>query len=178
MRYTIDAIPTKYKGRNFRSRLEAKWAAFFDLCEWKYEYEPLDLNGWFPDFALYGDKGNMILVEVKPVTKFPDDVAQRIQVAASGFGSELLILGQGPFRSDSNYWCIGWLNEDGWEEANWGVWKGSRTAGFCHSINSFEDRMSGIHDGDHFDTEMINPETIWANAGNIVQWQHSESDIS
>ena len=35
MDYTIDSIPTVYKGRNYRSRLEAKWAAFFDLCGWQ-----------------------------------------------------------------------------------------------------------------------------------------------
>jgi len=31
--YTIPAIPTRYNGVNFRSRLEAKWAAFFDLLD-------------------------------------------------------------------------------------------------------------------------------------------------
>lgn len=43
--YTVPAIPTKYNGINFRSRLEAKWAAFFDLLEWNWEYEPCDFNG-------------------------------------------------------------------------------------------------------------------------------------
>ena len=52
MDYTIKSIPTVYKGGNYRSRLEARWAAFFDLCEWDYEYEPVDLDGWFPDFRL------------------------------------------------------------------------------------------------------------------------------
>ena len=62
--YTIPAKPTKYKGRLYRSRLEARWAAFFDLLQWDYEYEPFDLNGWSPDFII---KGNIeVLVEVKP----------------------------------------------------------------------------------------------------------------
>ena len=30
--YQIAAIPTLYRGRQYRSRLEAKWAAFFDLA--------------------------------------------------------------------------------------------------------------------------------------------------
>ena len=34
MNYTIKAIPTTYAGVRFRSRLEARWAAFFDLCGW------------------------------------------------------------------------------------------------------------------------------------------------
>jgi hypothetical protein len=31
---------TRYNGVNFRSRLEAKWAAFFDLAGWSWEYQP------------------------------------------------------------------------------------------------------------------------------------------
>lgn len=60
------AIPTVYKGVHMRSRLEARWAAFFDLCGWQWEYEPFDLNGWIPDFMLRGAKTNT-LVEVKPL---------------------------------------------------------------------------------------------------------------
>lgn len=67
MDYTIKAIPTTYKGIEFRSRLEAKWAAFFDLCGWRWEYEPCDFDGWIPDFQLYlGAKSPF--VEVKPIS--------------------------------------------------------------------------------------------------------------
>ena len=50
-------IPTKYKGCLFRSRLEARWAVFFDALQLKWQYEPegFDLkNGaWYlPDFRL------------------------------------------------------------------------------------------------------------------------------
>jgi len=36
---TITAIPTEYAGCTFRSRLEARWAVFFDAMriEWQYE---------------------------------------------------------------------------------------------------------------------------------------------
>lgn len=61
------AIPTFYKGVRFRSRLEARWAAFFDIAGWPWEYEPVDLDGWIPDFILTGRKGNKILVEIKPI---------------------------------------------------------------------------------------------------------------
>jgi hypothetical protein len=36
----IKAIETKYNGYHFRSRLEARWAVFFDTLGIKYEYEP------------------------------------------------------------------------------------------------------------------------------------------
>ena len=66
MNYTIKAIPTTYAGVRFRSRLEARWAAFFDLCGWSWDYEPIDLDGWAPDFILKFPIAD-IYVEVKPV---------------------------------------------------------------------------------------------------------------
>jgi hypothetical protein len=48
------AIVTVYKGYRFRSRLEARWAVFFDALgvRWEYEVEGYDLSGiWYlPDF--------------------------------------------------------------------------------------------------------------------------------
>lgn len=35
----IKAIETKYKGYRFRSRLEARWAVFFDALGVRWEYE-------------------------------------------------------------------------------------------------------------------------------------------
>lgn len=37
---SIKPIETKYNGYRFRSRLEARWAIFFDSIEIAYEYEP------------------------------------------------------------------------------------------------------------------------------------------
>ena len=46
----IKAIETQYKGYRFRSRLEARWAVFFDALQvrWDYELEGFDLGemGW------------------------------------------------------------------------------------------------------------------------------------
>lgn len=57
-------IPTRYAGVQFRSRLEAKWAAFFDLLEWPWTYEPFDLVGYIPDFILNFEH-IPVLIEVK-----------------------------------------------------------------------------------------------------------------
>lgn len=35
----VRAIPTRYKGYHFRSRLEARWAVFFDAIGLEYQYE-------------------------------------------------------------------------------------------------------------------------------------------
>ena len=52
----IKAIPTSYKGVQFRSKCEARWAEYFDSLgiRWMYEPEGMDLNGlWYlPDFWL------------------------------------------------------------------------------------------------------------------------------
>jgi hypothetical protein len=39
---TRSGIPTTYRNTTFRSRLEARWAAFFDLVDWSWVYEPFE----------------------------------------------------------------------------------------------------------------------------------------
>lgn len=74
----IKAIETEYNGYKFRSRLEARWAVFFDACGIKYEYEPegYEMDGirYLPDFRL-SDISNLegdLFVEVKGVLKDND----------------------------------------------------------------------------------------------------------
>lgn len=55
----IRAIPTRYAGVLFRSRLEARWAVFFDAAgiSWTYEPERVALTGrstYLPDFCTNG----------------------------------------------------------------------------------------------------------------------------
>jgi hypothetical protein len=82
-------IPTLYRGVQYRSRLEAKWAAMFDLLGWEYQYEPFDLEGWIPDFLLTRAK---VLIEVKPVTTLPLDIQTEITLTTPK-DYEALILG-------------------------------------------------------------------------------------
>ena len=65
----IKPIETSYNGYRFRSRLEARWAVFFDTLgiEYEYEKEGYDLGdaGWYlPDFWLPQVR---MWAEVKPV---------------------------------------------------------------------------------------------------------------
>ena len=110
MDYTIKAIPTEYNSVVFRSRLEAKWAAFFDLCNWSWEYEPFDIEGWVPDFIIRG-KNNNLLVEVKPLTWSNNEKENYFKLFESRvveklFHSnreEVLLLGAYPI-GDDNFW--------------------------------------------------------------------------
>lgn len=87
----MKAIETEYKGYKFRSRLEARWAVFFDACGVKWEYEPegFDLGDgvyYLPDFLLHNVhdrngkgapfdlyvevKGQMTAEDAKKIRKF------------------------------------------------------------------------------------------------------------
>jgi hypothetical protein len=53
---SIRAIETRYAGCRFRSRLEARWAVFFDTLGVEWEYEPqgfkIGTSYYLPDFLL------------------------------------------------------------------------------------------------------------------------------
>ena len=69
----IQSLPAFYAGTKFRSRLEARWAIFFDRCGIKWEYEPEgylleDGTCYLPDFLIHGLVGRVkgdLFVEVK-----------------------------------------------------------------------------------------------------------------
>lgn len=109
----IKAIETEYNGYKFRSRLEARWAVFFDAAGIKYEYEPegfeIKVNSeemyrylpdfYLPDFDLW--------VEVKPSKSKLLDEEKKLcaflkydtQIAKS---NGLIILGQIPNYNEYN----------------------------------------------------------------------------
>jgi hypothetical protein len=68
----IKPLETRYAGHRFRSRLEARWAVFFDhlSIEWQYEPEAYRIagKGYLPDFWL---PGLQIWAEVKGVLDAP-----------------------------------------------------------------------------------------------------------
>ena len=80
---TIKAIETEYNGYKFRSRLEARWAVFFDALGVEYVYEPEgyefeDGTKYLPDFKIYvrhrsyTDEWEPVYVEVKGVMSNAD----------------------------------------------------------------------------------------------------------
>lgn len=77
----IKAIETLYKGYRFRSRLEARWAVFFDRLglTWQYEPEGFELvtGRYLPDFLVEG-----VWVEVKPTRD--SDLSKPRALAAAG----------------------------------------------------------------------------------------------
>lgn len=104
----IKAIETIYNGYRFRSRLEARWAVFFDAAGIKYEYEPEgfelpDGTKYLPDFKVkcYGTrgsnkdkpfdlyievKGEMISSEYRKIAKFTPNIIFDSITCKFGYG--------------------------------------------------------------------------------------------
>ena len=104
------AITTTYNGIEYRSRLEARWAAFMQNIGWDIVYEPFDGDGYIPDFLVQGDRP--FLVEVKPaVTRKEYEAA--IPKAERGLRDhwqhDILIVGAAPIA-----YSAGALHHAGW----------------------------------------------------------------
>jgi hypothetical protein len=186
-------IPTVYRGRQFRSRLEARWAVFFDIVGWPYEYEPFELDGWIPDFLLLGH--SPVLVEIKPVVEFPELVAEKVKQSRPD--QEVLILGctipVTPFLLPARV-GFGWLllrHVSSGPEVTWSTvdalllqylrpHSGRNRFGFHGSFGPSLDRMSGLPlvGGQDRHWEYAGIDDVadsWVRAGNLIQWRGNQS---
>lgn len=107
----IKPIETTYNGYRFRSRLEARWAVFFDAMGIKYEYEPQgvvfeDGTKYLPDFLLYvrhrsyTDEWEPVYAEVKGVMGAKD--LHKISLLSKHH--PVIVLGNLPADCDEYNW--------------------------------------------------------------------------
>jgi len=117
---TIKPIPTHYAGCWFRSRLEARYAVFFNHLNIQWEYEPegyeLTNGRYLPDFRLHGlggdPQGGSLWFEVKPDIDNRED--NRWQELATATGTPLITaFGMPRADQDSVY---GSTSRNGWME--------------------------------------------------------------
>ena len=105
------AIETHYNGYRFRSRLEARWAVFFDAADINYQYEPegISFHGekYLPDFYLPSASNYGCYVEVKPNirTRYPE-IGKAARVTCMGAGYPLVVLSEVPLIKDCGIWCF------------------------------------------------------------------------
>ena len=101
----IKAIDTEYKGYRFRSRLEARWAVYFDSLNIKWEYEVegfkfKDGTKYLPDFWL--PKMNM-WAEVK-AKELNEEEERKVKNLVKNTHKNCLLLIGTPERKA--YWAI------------------------------------------------------------------------
>lgn len=184
-------IETVYGGIRFRSRLEAKWAAFFNRIGWKWTYEPFDGNGYIPDFLIDGKRP--FLVEVKPAVtqeQYEAPIAKITTGLAGVWSRDILIVGADPLPSslkrDGAYEidCFvagrGAIHRAGllceqiniWGAAVWFSCRECRSIAVLHGWQTWSGRPCGHwRSADHvapLDLKVIRD--AWAEATNAVRW--------
>ncbi len=101
----IKALPTTYNGVQFRSRTEARWAAYFDLMgvEWRYEDEAYELpsGGYLPDFYL---PKHDVFAEVKGDDGFDFDAIRKVWELSKHARKRVLLLDGPP--ANTTYYLI------------------------------------------------------------------------
>lgn len=176
------AIPTKYRGVQFRSRLEARWAAFFDLVGWPWRYESLDLDGYIPDFIVEHEVTQLPLaggtrsvdwivtpsvghrtrsmvqrlVEVKPEIDHVDLIQHGAKIDASGWTGPAAIVGATPGRGDE------------------------KSEGFDLGVIRYDQEISPLWWRNWGGPWVMAPRSTamsaWTVAGNRVQWRGVEAE--
>ena len=148
------AHPTTYSAVRFRSRLEARWAAFFDLIAWAWAYEPVDFEDWTPDFRVAFPCGHsecpprhQFWAEVKPylsLAEFDGHPATKDMYGDQYGLNGVMLLGLDPSIARVEFTHgAGGGELIGWEIFDWG-------------------------DYPHFEGTS---HRCWDLAGNAVQWQ-------
>jgi len=115
----IQAKPTKYNGYEFRSRLEARWAVFFDAAGIKYHYEYQDFmlpsGRYLPDFYLPEFEGGCY-AEVKHEFS-PDEEKRCEELSALTGGVVILLDGVPDFKCYRFYKCVSRTRAEDWFES-------------------------------------------------------------
>ena len=102
-------METLYNGIMFRSQLEARWAAFMDLChflnypecshnmEWSYEIK--ETSTYLPDFEVHfesskkSDRGGDIYLEIKPSVEMKNSIMIYNKIKQSGLSPVVIAYG-------------------------------------------------------------------------------------
>jgi hypothetical protein len=93
-------LQTHYKGTLFRSRLEARWALFFDTLgiDWEYEPEKVALGGvagniipdfWLPTLEVEGSYKSGAFAQIKPP---PRDTAEDKEPSITDWSTRKLVM--------------------------------------------------------------------------------------
>lgn len=160
MKYAIKPHETTYKSTLFRSRLEARWAAFFDLAGWEWTYEPVEVDGWLPDFMVKFPCSHsecrgyhVLLVEIKPyysIDQFDGHPCTRYYFGGGMMDDNGKVSKQLPCDSSAAFGINPSVSY--WE--------------MCHGAGGGVESVDGWTSG--------NIEEMWRVAGNNVRYEYKE----
>lgn len=173
---------TVYREITFRSRLEARWAAMFDILGWAWEYEPeTDGSGYIPDFLLHGHAGRKVFVEVKPLAVYLDNRKAIYDKADRGTGAAPLLVLTDQFNPANafNTLALGdFRSNDGsdWEESDVALLVNyGDTFDFVGEYGKWEGVLTGRYGGNALlEGSLVENRHLlhlWSKAGNKVQWK-------
>jgi hypothetical protein len=177
----MNGIETVYRGIRFRSRAEARWAAFFDLMRWTWHYEPVDLEGYIPDFIL--DFADSTIFEVKGGALSLEDLEDhQAKLEMTSWSGEAVLVGAHPLWGDHDGInpTLGLIGERISDAYDWAPCRVHRCAICCrvsvhHEHGSWRCRVCGCHDGNRYigGIEASELNLAWAEACNMTQWNAS-----
>lgn len=159
-------IPTTFCGVRFRSRHESRWAALFNAVGWPWEYEPIDLKRYIPDFLLRFSTGPL-LVEVKPTDE--DIGIAKSKIEDSGWDGEALIVVSGA-ASDIGVFLERDEHAFIWSDAQLFYCISCDSASVHSSSGNWRCRVCGVG-GDNSHVGIYPTAEAWVEAGNRVQWR-------
>ena len=188
-------IPTiGVRGIQYRSRIEAQWAYIFEKLEWNWEYEPIDLDGYIPDFIIKFDEEE-ILIEIKGDTNiWKEEVYKphKDKIIKSGWKGQFGILGS-VYKITYDYSSIERINIGKLYQNKWKLYDENHhilenndikfddlIIVFSNKVNNYY--IDGLEWKEILDCPLYNRkdtyndiseyfQKIWVEAKNSVQWK-------
>lgn len=117
-------IPTTYKGRTYRSRLEARWALFYERLNFNVVYEPFTIENndlsYTPDFwVLRGFENTIpVLIEIKPIAPNKEYIEYLCQIHDPEKSDILICIGDPNLTQPKGIWIQGVKTKEGKKETH------------------------------------------------------------
>lgn len=113
-------ISTEYKGEIYRSRLEARWAVFFDEIGFAAQYEPFEIKSkdglltYLPDFFVIYGFDKPCFIEIKPVKPNESYIKHLLDVFNEDLmppADILILVGNPDFHQPDGVWITRYSNQ-------------------------------------------------------------------
>lgn len=151
-----------------------------------WDYEPIDLAGYIPDFVITPPSAPQFILEVKPALTWEEleSHPDLVKIQQSGWKGEVLVVGTQPIWYTDCGDAIGLLAERVEDQFAWGPalcmfcenmdGGGFRYSAmdFCHGTHGYNHRCCGSYDGNSCVLDRSDmPWRAWKAAGNTTRWK-------